>query len=351
MKASIYKRQWVQEWFDERQSMHMPRLISLADGTLVCTWTAGVMQWNGDPMERDASVWVSRLEPGADKWSNPDAVGNDIRFCCHNGSFVRNKKGELFLLFAKFTGSGRNYDNWCNGTDKLWSRKSCDGGITWEPARETNIPAMGLLSNDGVLLPNGEIVISFTATDLEPKYYYGAVHVMKSYDDGETWVDTALLTADNDIKVREPAITVLPDGAVQMFMRCCPPQIDWGVPDFQGTLYAYKSRSYDNGNTWSKPVPSSITNNESKLDICVWNDHTLLMAYNNTRNIDWHERSPLSLAYSHDWGETWNHLIEIAPPGGNKCQPAICKGKDGRLHVVYMHRHTAVEHVILDLED
>ena len=75
------------------------------------------------------------------------------------------------------------------------------------------------------------------------------------------------------------------------------------------------------------------------------------MAYNNTQNIDWHDRSPLSLAYSKDWGETWNYLVEIAPPGGNKCQPALCKGKDGRLNVVYMHRHTAVEHVVLELED
>ena len=24
----------------------------------------------------------------------------------------------------------------------------------------------------------------------------------------------------------------------------------------------------------------------------------------------------------------------LAPPGGNKCQPALCKGKDGRLNVV-----------------
>lgn len=350
MKAVIVKKQWVQEWFDERQSMRMPKLMVRDDGTLLCTFMAGVMQWNGDPMERDGTVWVSRLEPGSETWSLPDAVGSDIQYCCHNGCFIENAQGQIQLLYAKFTGSGRNYENWCNGKDKIWSRKSLDGGVTFLPARETNIPPIGLLSSNGLLLPDGDILLAFTATDLESAYYYGAVHVMKSSDGGQTFEETALLKAEGGMKVREPVIARIPGGDIVMFMRSCPPELGWGIPDYQGTLYAYRSVSHDNGKTWSVPAPSTITNNESKLDICVWDENTLLMAYNNTRNIDWHERSPLSLAYSQDWGLTWQFLIELEPPGGNKCQPAMCRGKDGLLHVVYMHRHTAVRHVALEIK-
>jgi len=75
------------------------------------------------------------------------------------------------------------------------------------------------------------------------------------------------------------------------------------------------------------------------------------MAYNRTTHLDWHERSPLWLACSQDEGECWEDLIEIAPGPGNKCQPAMCRGEDGLLHVVYMHRHTAVEHVIVEVKE
>ena len=81
-----------------------------------------------------------------------------------------------------------------------------------------------------------------------------------------------------------------------------------------------------------------------------WDDDTILMAYNNTPVADWHERSPLTLACSHDEGRTWHNLLDLAPAPGNKCQPAMCKGPDGRLHVIYMHRHTAIEHLVVELE-
>ena len=92
-------------------------------------------------------------------------------------------------------------------------------------------------------------------------------------------------------------------------------------------------------------------NNESKIDVISWDENTILMAYNNTPVADWHERSPLTLACSKDEGRTWQNLIELAPAPGNKCQPAMCKDRDGRLNVIYMNRHTAIEHLVLELTD
>lgn len=87
MNAAIIERNWVVEWFDERQCYHMPSLTMAPDGTLLAVWNGGFLQWNGDPMGRDAKDWVSRLELGAKSWSNPDAVGCDIRYCCHDPIF------------------------------------------------------------------------------------------------------------------------------------------------------------------------------------------------------------------------------------------------------------------------
>ena len=102
MQAKIIDRKWVVEWFDERQCYHMPSLTLADNGNLLAVWNGGFLQWNGDPMGRDAKDWVSVLEPGAKEWSNPDAVGCDIRYCCHDPVFLKNKKGEIILLFAKF---------------------------------------------------------------------------------------------------------------------------------------------------------------------------------------------------------------------------------------------------------
>ena len=66
---------------------------------------------------------------------------------------------------------------------------------------------------------------------------------------------------------------------------------------------------------------------------------------------DWHERRPLTLAYSKDEGKTWKNLIELAAAPGNKCQPAMCRDRDGRLNVVYMNRHTAIEHLVLEITE
>ncbi len=101
MQAKIIDRKWVVEWFDERQCYHMPSLTLADNGNLLAVWNGGFLQWNGDPMGRDAKDWVSVLEPGAKEWSNPDAVGCDIRYCCHDPVFLKNKKGEIPTTTAR----------------------------------------------------------------------------------------------------------------------------------------------------------------------------------------------------------------------------------------------------------
>ena len=347
MKAKIVDRRWVVELFDERQCYHMPSLTRADNGNLVAVWNGGFLQWNGDPMGRDAKDWVSVLMPGADKWSEPDAVGCDIRYCCHDPVFIKNKKGEIILLFAKFLDTEVNFATWCNGRDELWTRKSRDGGITWEPARPAGISS-GHASNDSVLLPDGTIVLASTSSEL-PDRYFGAVRVYLSRDDGETWEKGPILSAKDGNLIREPALVLRPGGVIRMFTRTCPGTTGWGAGIRSLTSYTAESR--DGGRTWTEPVPTSIVNNESKIDAVSWDDQTILMAYNDTPVADWHERSPLSLAYSADEGKTWEKLLDVAPAPGNKCQPAMCKGPDGLLHIIYMHRHTAIEHVRVEITE
>ena len=159
MKATIIERNWVVEWFDERQCYHMPSLTMADNGNLLAVWNGGFLQWNGDPMGRDAKDWVSVLPRGGHVWSNPDAVGCDIRYCCHDPIFIKNNRGEIILLFAKFLDTETNFLTWCNGRDQLWMRKTRDCGRTWEPAKPAGIQS-GHASNDSALLPDGTIVLA-----------------------------------------------------------------------------------------------------------------------------------------------------------------------------------------------
>ena len=97
-------------------------------------------------------------------------------------------------------------------------------------------------------------------------------------------------------------------------------------------------------------MPTGITNNDSKIDVISWDEDTLIMAYNDTPYCDWHQRSPLSLAYSKDEGKTWTKLLDLTNEQGNLCQPAMCRDRDGRLNIIYMHRHTAIEHLVVEIQ-
>lgn len=347
MQAKIVERKWVVEWFDERQCYHMPSLTLAENGNLLCVWNGGFLQWNGDPMGRDAKDWVSVLPYGEKAWTNPDAVGCDIRYCCHDPIFIHNRKGEILLLYAKFLDTEVNFSTWCNGRDELWMRKTTDCGMSWQPARPAGIQS-GHASNDSVLLPNGDIVFASTSSEL-PDKYFGAIRIYRSRDDGETWEQGPLLSADDGNLIREPALCLRPDGTLRLFTRTCPGNAGWGTAG-NHSLVSYTAESRDGGLSFTQPVPTTILNNESKLDVISWDENTLLMAYNNTPETDWHERSPLTLACSKDEGKTWENLIDLASAPGNKCQPAMCKDRDGRLNVVYMNRHTAIEHLVLEIE-
>ncbi len=347
MKARIIERKWIQEWFDERWSNHMPSLTLGYDDTLLATWSGGLMTWFADPASRGSCIWTSRLEQSAKEWSVPEALGSDMKYACHDDVFIKNRRGDIFVMYGKFLHTDVNTSAWCKSSSKLWTKKSKDGGLTWLPAVETNLPMIGHASNDGLLLPNGDMLIAISSNE-DPERFLGNVRILRSTDDGETWQVEDLLKTEDGTLIREPAITLRPDGSILMFTRACPADMSWGA-DVERKIYAYKSKSTDNGKTWSTPVASTITNNESKIDLITWSDGTLLMGYDRTTNLDWHERSPLWLAYSKDEGETWEDLIEIAPGPGNKCQPAMCQGPDGLLHLVYMHRHTAIEHVVVEI--
>ena len=75
----------------------------------------------------------------------------------------------------------------------------------------------------------------------------------------------------------------------------------------------YQALSEDGGLTWSEAAPTKLPNNGSKVAALVLRGGALVLAYNNhgpRANTDG-VRSKLTLAISHDAGETWRLLASI----------------------------------------
>ena len=60
--------------------------------------------------------------------------------------------------------------------------------------------------------------------------------------------------------------------------------------------------------------------------------------------------SPPPPACPPEEGLTGENVMERAPAPGKRCPPAMCRDLDGRPPVFYMHRHTAIEHLVLELD-
>ena len=107
-----------------------------------------------------------------------------------------------------------------------------------------------------------------------------------------------------------------------------------------------QSLSDDYGRTWPPPEPTSLPNPNSAIDAVCLSGGRIALVYNPSQA----NRSPLVVALSEDNGVTWPHqrLLENGP--GEFSYPSIIQAQDGLIHVVYTHRRTTIQHVVVDTE-
>jgi predicted neuraminidase len=98
---------------------HASFLMALPGGDLGCVWFGGTQE--GVP---DISVYLSRLEPGAQRWSEPARLSDDPTRSEQNPLLFLTPDGVLWLLWtAQVAG---NHD-----TTIIRRRISTDGGQSW----------------------------------------------------------------------------------------------------------------------------------------------------------------------------------------------------------------------------
>jgi predicted neuraminidase len=317
-------------------SCHASTIVETPNG-LLTAWFGGTHEKNPD-----VGIWVSREENG--KWTTPIEVVNGIqndtlRYPTWNPVlYYENNK---LVLFYKV---GPDCSYWW-GEMKI----SDDYGKTWSNAIRFPDNIWGPIRNKPVLLDNG-VLLCPSSTE----YDGWRVHMEWTADLGKTWHRTDALNNGDSLSAIQPTILVHPGGKLQILCRT---KNDW----------IYSAWSVDKGETWTKPEPIDLPNNNSGIDAVNLKDGRFLIAYNHIGKIkSKSKRNILNLAISKD-GIHWDAVLtlenderknkektltldEVGAINTNAeySYPAMIQTCDGLVHITYTWRREFIKHVVLD---
>lgn len=252
-------------------------------------------------------------------------------------SMLRMENGDVGLFFL----AKRSFDQCL-----LHLIRSTDEGKTWsKPYCCFNTNGYFVVNNDRVIrTKSGRILASaamhkstfktVNGVKEQDRHYPGEMVVFASDDDGFTWQ----LLAENihipfsrglTVGVQEPGLLQRKDGSLWCYIRT-----DAGAQ--------YECFSYDDGKTWTAPLPSSFTSCMSPMSTKYLSDGRILAVWNPipvyngrtqyTGNVWTGGRTPLAIAFSEDDSETFTQpiLIETDENSGF-CYTAIHETEDGIL--------------------
>ncbi|MEU7747643.1 exo-alpha-sialidase [Nonomuraea sp. NPDC049158] len=358
---------------------HAANLMALGNGDLGCVWFSGTQEGVAD-----ISIWFSRLEKGAEAWSTPTRLSDDLTRSEQNPVLFPTPADELWLLYtAQHAG---NQD-----TAEVRCRISRDDGHSWGPVR-TLFPATsrgGVFVRQPVLvLPSGRWLLPvFNCVTTPGKRWVGdrdTSSLMISDDEGRTWREQLVPESTGCVHMN---LHLLADGTLLALFRS-----RWA-----DAIYA--SRSADEGTTWSVPAATELPNNNSSIQYVTLSDDRLALVYNASSAADAVERrvslydeidddglaatpasptgeepaavggdertafwgaprAPMTLALSADGGHTWpiRRDLEVGDgycltnnsrDGLNRefSYPSIQETADGDLHIAFTYHRRVIKYV------
>ncbi len=348
---------------------HAANLAVLGNGDLACVWFGGTQE--GIP---DISVYFSRLAKGAERWSSPEKLSDDLMRSEQNPILFTTPKGELWLIWtAQISG---NQD-----TSLVRKRVSLDSGVTWGPI-ETLFDApegYGLfVRQPPVVLDDGSWVIPvFHCVSVPGQKWVGdrdvsAVRV--TTDEGKSWSEHLVPGSLGCVHMN---VLKTKAGLVALYRSRWADSI-------------YLSRSRD-GRNWSAPEPTELPNNNSSIQATVLADGRIALGFNASSQADATDRrtglyddieddepaagdapapvfektafwgaprAPMTLAISSDGGRSWP-IRRNLEEGDGYCMtnnskdglnrefsyPTITQTPDGDLQIAFTYWRRAIKHV------
>ncbi|HWA97025.1 MAG TPA: exo-alpha-sialidase [Pirellulales bacterium] len=298
-------------------SCHASTIVETPQG-LAAAWFGGTREGAAD-----VGIWLSRYDHG--RWTAPVEVANGIqssdnRSPCWNPVLFQPRSGPL-LLFYKV---GPSPSRW-------WGElmTSDDGGRSWSPSRKLPEGILGPIKNKPVQLADGGILCP-TSSESTDKPSRWQVYFERTTDLGNTWQRTEPVNDGLEWSAIQPSILTLADGSLEAVGR-----------SRQGKVF--RTRSVDNGKTWSPLSATALPNPNSGTDAVTLADGRHLIVYNHTPK----GRTPLNVAVSSD-GADWQAALVLEDAPGEYSYPAVIQAADGRVHITYTWRRQRIKHVVVD---
>ncbi len=266
-------------------------------------------------------------------WTDPVTI-NNTPLDDRDAGILETRKGTLLVNW--FTSlafdTQKHYDrhpSWKRHADKLgdetrkywlgnWTRRSLDGGISWEE------PVKQLVSapHEPIELSDGRILYVGTARVHDEK----VIGVEHSLDDGQSWqlISTIPMNSDDDVAhAHEPHVVELSNGKLVAMFRY--------NPGDHNQSYLRQSESYDGGISWTTSHPTNIWGYPPHL---LELENGLLMVSYGVRREPFGEKACIS----RDGGLTWETGSEITinpATNGDLGYPASVQLEDSSIMTVY----------------
>lgn len=330
---------------------HAPALLELENGDMLCAWFAGSFEGS-----KDISIVCARKEKDADHWEPPVPVSYDKERSEQNPSLFAGPDGAVWCMYTAQLDRVEGKDN-MQFTSIIRCQKSWDGGRTWGEA-EVIFPEEGSFCRQPIqVLSNGRWIFgNWLCKDSENGLEGDPTAFRISDDQGKTWKLVEM--PESNGAVHANVVETEPNKLICLLRS-----------RFADNVYI--SHSDDNGDSWTKPVPTVLPNNNSSISALKLKSGRIAIAYNPTHTpnpvygkVAWPGlRCPVAVALSEDGGKTFPVMRNIERGEGffgeenstNNKQyeyPYLMQSCDGRLHLAYAYKNRiGVKYVSFTEED
>jgi predicted neuraminidase len=294
---------------------HAATLVGREGGGLLVAWFGGTREGH-----RDTAIWASdrignsnsspATADSADGiWSEPRVIANTIDEAHWNPVLFPLSATDLILHFKV----GMRIRDWTT-----WSQRSVDAGATWDdpkPLVRGDRGGRGAVKNKPIRLESNE----WLAGASTESWRRWDAFVDRSPNGIDGWQASKRIAIDRGALkgkgIIQPSLWQSSDRDVHALLRST-----------EGVIY--RSDSKDGGLNWSTARPTAVPNNNSGIDVARMQNGILALACNPVEG-NWAARSPLSILFSRDNGETWPERLDVETGPGEFSYPALIGDEDG----------------------